>query len=94
MRLPTEPELEALRNVALAGVHPPECMPFAVAWTDDPELASFLPYHEQRWGPPGGRHSRVRARRVRFDEPHSLSNCFPYAPPRVSVSLYGKDHFA
>ena len=23
-------------------------MPFSVAWTDDPELASFLPYHELR----------------------------------------------
>jgi hypothetical protein len=36
-------------------------------------------------------YSRVK---VEFNEPHSLPNCFPYAPPRVSVSLYGKDHFA
>lgn len=32
--------------------------------------------------------------KVEFDGPHSLPNCFPYAPPRVSVGLYGKDHFA
>ena len=31
---------------------------------------------------------------VEFNEAHSLPNCFPYAAPRVSVSLYGKDHFA
>jgi RimJ/RimL family protein N-acetyltransferase len=52
LRLPTAPELEQLREVALAGVHPPEVMPFTIAWTDDPELASFLPYHEanrQEW---------------------------------------------
>jgi hypothetical protein len=27
---------------------------------------------------------------LEFDEAHSLPSCFPYAPPRVSVSLYGK----
>jgi RimJ/RimL family protein N-acetyltransferase len=53
LRLPDAAELERLRAIALAGVHPPEFMPFTVAWTDDPELASFLPYHEthrQEWG--------------------------------------------
>ena len=30
--------------------------------------------------------------KVEFDERHSLPNCFPYAPPRVNVSLYGKGH--
>jgi hypothetical protein len=29
---------------------------------------------------------------VRFNEAHSLPNCFAYAPPRVSVTLYGRDH--
>ena len=54
LRLPTRPELEELREVARDGVHPPEFMPFAVAWTDDPELADFLGYHEMRrrdWTP-------------------------------------------
>jgi hypothetical protein len=32
--------------------------------------------------------------KVEFDEPHSLANCWVYAPPRISVTLYGKDHFA
>jgi len=48
LRLPTAPELAQLREVALAGVHPPEFMPFAIAWTDDPELGEFAVYHEQR----------------------------------------------
>ncbi len=54
LRLPTRPELEQLREVARAGVHPPEFMPFSVAWTDDPELSDFLDYHELRrreWTP-------------------------------------------
>lgn len=54
LRLPTLPELERLREVALAGVHPPEFIPFTVAWTDEPELSTFLDYHELRrreWSP-------------------------------------------
>ena len=48
LRLPTRAELEALREVALGGIHPPEFMPFTVPWTDDPELTEFLDYHEMR----------------------------------------------
>ncbi|HZT85553.1 MAG TPA: GNAT family protein [Gaiellaceae bacterium] len=54
LRLPTTEELGALRRVALAGIHPPEFMPFTVAWTDDPELGGFHAYHEMRrreWRP-------------------------------------------
>jgi RimJ/RimL family protein N-acetyltransferase len=54
LRLPRREELEALREVALAGIHPPELMPFTVPWTDDPELTDFLAYHELRrreWSP-------------------------------------------
>lgn len=29
---------------------------------------------------------------VRFNEAHSLPNCFLYAPPRLSVALYGVSH--
>jgi hypothetical protein len=32
--------------------------------------------------------------RVEFDEPHSLANCWIYAPPRLRVTLYGRDHVA
>jgi RimJ/RimL family protein N-acetyltransferase len=54
LRLPTEGEVEALRAVALAGIHAPEVMPFGIAWTDDPDLADFLDYHEMHrrdWSP-------------------------------------------
>lgn len=46
LRLPTRAELAALKEVALAGIHPPELMPFGIAWTDDPELSDFLDFHE------------------------------------------------
>ena len=46
LRLPQRDELESLRRVALDGIHPREFMPFAIAWTDDPDLANFVPYHE------------------------------------------------
>ena len=45
LRLPTEPELLELYEVAAAGIHPPEEMPFGVAWTDDLTEESFLAYH-------------------------------------------------
>jgi RimJ/RimL family protein N-acetyltransferase len=54
LRLPGSEELDELREVALGGIHPPEFMPFTVAWTDDPELAEFRAYHEMRrreWRP-------------------------------------------
>lgn len=54
LRLPAREELAAFREVARAGVHPPEFMPFTVPWTDDPELGEFLDYHERRrrdWSP-------------------------------------------
>jgi RimJ/RimL family protein N-acetyltransferase len=55
LRLPTRPELEELREVARAGVHPPEEMPFAVAWTDEPYSEEWVvTFHEQQravWRP-------------------------------------------
>jgi RimJ/RimL family protein N-acetyltransferase len=45
LRLPTEAELVELYHVAAAGIHPPEEMPFGVAWTDDLTQESFLAYH-------------------------------------------------
>jgi RimJ/RimL family protein N-acetyltransferase len=49
LRLPTDDELEELFDVAAAGIHPPEEMPFAVAWTDDLRSESFLEFHRTRW---------------------------------------------
>ena len=55
LRLPTHDELAELREVAHAGVHPPEEMPFAVAWTDEPYSEEWVVgFHEQQretWRP-------------------------------------------
>ena len=45
LRLPGDAELDQLYDVAAAGIHPPEEMPFGVAWTDELERASFIAYH-------------------------------------------------
>jgi len=51
LRLPTRPELDELRELARAGVHPPEEMPFAVAWTDEPYSGEWVVgFHEQQRG--------------------------------------------
>jgi RimJ/RimL family protein N-acetyltransferase len=51
LRLGCRAELEALAEVAKAGIHPPEEMPFAVAWTDataGPSFVSdFVAHHEE-----------------------------------------------
>jgi RimJ/RimL family protein N-acetyltransferase len=49
LRLPTEDELEELYEVAVAGIHPPEQMPFAVAWTDDLRRDAFVEFHHASW---------------------------------------------
>ena len=45
LRLPREEELPAFNAVVAAGIHPPEEMPFGIAWTDAPaaqrELESY-----------------------------------------------------
>ena len=54
LRLPTEAELVELYEVAAAGIHPPEEMPFAFAWTDHLTLESFLAHHHssrETWAP-------------------------------------------
>jgi RimJ/RimL family protein N-acetyltransferase len=55
LRLPTYDELVELRELARAGVHPPEEMPFAVAWTDEPYSEKWVvDFHEQQreaWRP-------------------------------------------
>lgn len=42
LRVPTHDELVGLRDVAHAGIHPPEQMPFGVAWTDKPYSEGFV----------------------------------------------------
>lgn len=45
LRAPTLASVEALYEVAAAGIHPPAEMPFSVAWTDDLTRESFLAHH-------------------------------------------------
>jgi RimJ/RimL family protein N-acetyltransferase len=49
LRLPAEEELQQLFAVAEGGIHPPEEMPFAVAWTDDLQLERFVDFHHEAW---------------------------------------------
>jgi RimJ/RimL family protein N-acetyltransferase len=49
LRLPTEDELLALYQVAKAGIHPPQEMPFFYAWTDALSEESFLAFHREAW---------------------------------------------
>ncbi|HEU5244419.1 MAG TPA: GNAT family protein [Gaiellaceae bacterium] len=55
LRLPTHEELVELRELAHAGVHPPEEMPFAIAWTDEPYSEEWVvAFHEEQreaWRP-------------------------------------------
>ena len=55
LRLPTQEELVELRELARAGIHPPEEMPFAVAWTDEPYSEEWVvAFHEEQragWRP-------------------------------------------
>ena len=54
LRPPTERSIEALYEVAEAGIHLPAEMPFGVAWTDTLTRDSFLEYHRsfiEDWRP-------------------------------------------
>jgi RimJ/RimL family protein N-acetyltransferase len=54
LRVPTEKHLLELYEVAAGGIHPPEEMPFAVAWTDNLTQDAFLAYHRslrEAWTP-------------------------------------------
>lgn len=55
LRLPTGDELGELRDVARAGIHSPDFMPFGVAWTDEPYSERWVvAFHEEQlaaWRP-------------------------------------------
>ena len=58
LRLGSHEELLALGSLAKSGIHPPEEMPFAVAWTDRTDEPAFVDdvasFHEERhssWEP-------------------------------------------
>jgi RimJ/RimL family protein N-acetyltransferase len=50
LRAPTDEDLVALLDVARAGVHDPERMPFAIAWTDLPSPEFELSFMRFFWG--------------------------------------------
>ena len=49
LRLPTEAELDAFYRVAAGGIHAPDDMPFAIAWTDSLTEESFKSFHRGTW---------------------------------------------
>jgi len=49
LHLPNDAELEDLYRVARAGIHPPDEMPFAFAWTDTLEHDAFIEFHHSWW---------------------------------------------
>jgi RimJ/RimL family protein N-acetyltransferase len=57
LRLPGDDDLERLMAVAKAGIHPPDVMPFGIAWSTVPSPAwerGFLQHHwglRARWTP-------------------------------------------
>jgi RimJ/RimL family protein N-acetyltransferase len=54
LRLPVRRELFELALVAAGGIHPPDEMPFAVAWTDSFSADTFVAHHlaaRERWRP-------------------------------------------
>ena len=54
LRLPTPDDVLELYRVAAAGIHPPDEMPFGIAWTDTLNERDFVAFHQElieRWLP-------------------------------------------
>ena len=47
LRYPTEAELPAFADIVERGIHPPEEMPFGIAWTDEPSPTRNV--HSYQW---------------------------------------------
>ena len=50
LRLPTDEDLVALIGVAKAGIHPPDEMPFGIAWSTTPSPAFEVGFMQHHWG--------------------------------------------
>jgi RimJ/RimL family protein N-acetyltransferase len=50
LRLPTDDDILALIDVAKAGIHPPDEMPFGVAWSVEPSPAFERGFVQHHWG--------------------------------------------
>ena len=49
LRLPTDAEIPELIGVAKAGIHPPDEMPFGIAWTDAPSPRFEREFAQHHW---------------------------------------------
>jgi RimJ/RimL family protein N-acetyltransferase len=49
LRLPTDDDLPGLLDLAKAGIHPPDEMPFGVAWTDATGAAFDIGFLQHHW---------------------------------------------
>jgi RimJ/RimL family protein N-acetyltransferase len=50
LRLPRDDDLEQLMAVAQAGIHPPDVMPFGIAWSTVPSPAWERGFLQHHWG--------------------------------------------
>jgi len=50
LRLPSDDELVGLMETARAGIHPPDEMPFGIAWTDKPSPRFEREFAQHHWG--------------------------------------------
>ena len=50
LRLPTDDDLGRLLAVAQAGIHPPDVMPFGIAWSTVPSTAWERGFLQHHWG--------------------------------------------
>ncbi len=54
LRLPTDDDILALIDLAQAGIHPPDEMPFGIAWTDVQSPAFERGFVQHHWSARGG----------------------------------------
>jgi RimJ/RimL family protein N-acetyltransferase len=54
LRLPTDDDIVAMIEVAKAGIHPPDEMPFGVSWTDASSPAFERSFVQHHWDARGG----------------------------------------
>ena len=50
LRLPNDDDLQGLMAVAKAGIHPPDVMPFGIAWSTAPSPAWERGFLQHHWG--------------------------------------------
>lgn len=99
LRLPTDDDLLAMIDLARAGIHPPDEMPFGVAWSTipSPEFErNFLRHHWEaraRWRPEAwGLHLVVEADGAVIGAQSVLAEAFPTFRMVHTGSWLGRGH--